>query len=270
MQTDQTGDKSACVEPYLCLTVSEDASSRCAVPLVHETGIQLYFNGHRVLQTQCMACDLELMAVGFFVGEGLLRQRDELQSVQVDITDRSIRVSATVPEERIQHCGSSYRLASGGSRTRVIDAVQEQADTGFRIVSDKRISASDAIRLGTAFNEFEGLYRDTRFVHSAALSDGVHILYHAEDVGRHNAVDKVIGFGFLHGIDFSQAVLLCSGRFSLEMVAKAARVGIPVYVSPAAPSIEAVTLAERIGMCLIGRVRADSAYVYSALHRIAI
>lgn len=264
----QTKTQRTCVENYQCLMVSADTQRSCVVPLVHETCIQLYFNGHPIMKTQCMVCDLEQLAVGFFVGEGLLQQHDELSRVTVDLDDRSVRVTATVPDDRMEHYRTANHLTAGGSKTGVINALQEQMARGMRILSDKRIGTSDAIRIGTSFNQYEGLYRSTRFVHSAALSDGKHILYHAEDVGRHNAVDKVIGFGFLHRIDFGQTVLLCSGRFSLEMVAKAARVGIPVYISPAAPSIEAVTLAERIGMCLIGRVRDNSAYVYSALHRI--
>jgi FdhD protein len=89
-----------------------------------------------------------------------------------------------------------------------------------------------------------------------------------QDVGRHNAVDKVLGHGFMEGLQFGDLVLLCSGRFSLEMVSKVACVGVPIYISPAAPSVEAVELAEHIGMALCGRVKKESANIYSSPWRI--
>ena len=215
-----------------------------------------------------MAHDLEQMAVGFMVCEGLLRLRSELKEVRADAGAGTVNVIADIPPERLQNAAPPTRLASGGGKTGVIDFMQAQVAEGFRITSDKTIDAERVLRLGNEFNGFAGLYRDTKFVHSAALSDGADILCHAEDVGRHNAVDKVIGFGFMHAVDFQQTILLCSGRFSLEMVSKAARMQIPIYVSPAAPSVEAVQLAERIGMCLCGRVQQDGANIYSAAWRI--
>ncbi len=164
--------------------------------------------------------------------------------------------------------GANTRLASGGSKTGVIDLMQEKVTSGFHIASKKTIDAEHVIDLGNEFNAYAGLYRDSRFVHSAALSDGRVILCHCEDVGRHNAVDKVLGYGFMEGLRFGSLVLLCSGRFSLEMVSKVACVGIPIYISPAAPSVEAVEFAERIGMSLCGRVKKESANIYSASWRI--
>lgn len=258
----------ACVAQQECLRISSTAAAAATVALVHEAGIELQINGNRLLKTQCMARDLEQMAVGFMTCEGLLQSRSELSEVRVDCGAGIVNVIADIPAERLQKAGAATRLASGGSKTGVIDFMQEQVAGGFTIASPKTIDAARVLRLGNEFNGFAGLYRDTKFVHSAALSDGQDILCHAEDVGRHNAVDKVVGFGFLHDMDFGQTVLLCSGRFSLEMVSKAARMQIPIYVSPAAPSVEAVQLAERLGMCLCGRVQQDSANIYSASWRI--
>jgi len=261
-------DDSACVARRQCLRISPTGAAAAEVTMIHEAGIELQINGQRLLRTQCMAHDLEQMAVGFMVCEGLLHLRSELKEVRADTGAGMVNVIADIPSERLQKAAAPARLASGGSKTGVIDFMQDEVAGGFRITSEKIIDADRVLRLGNEFNSFAGLYRDTKFVHSAALSDGAGILYHAEDVGRHNAVDKVIGFGFLHKIDFQQIILLCSGRFSLEMVSKAARMQIPIYVSPAAPSVEAVRLAERIGMCLCGRVRQDNAKVYSAAWRI--
>jgi FdhD protein len=215
-----------------------------------------------------MAHEIEQMAVGFMVCEGLLQKRSELKKVTIDPAAGVVNVEVDIPQERLKNVGVHIRLASGGSKTGVIDMIQERINNGFSISSRKTIDAAHVIKLGNTFNAYEGLYRDSRFVHSAALSDGNEIICHSEDVGRHNAVDKVLGYGFMEGLPFDKFVLLCSGRFSLEMVSKVACVGIPIYISPAAPSVQAMQLAERIGMSLCGRVKKDTANIYSASWRI--
>jgi FdhD protein len=258
----------ACVEKRPCLHISKGIPSAAAVTMVRETPVEVRINGHRLIRTQCMAREVEQMAVGFMVCEGILQKRSELLQVEADLATGLVNVIAEIPQERIAAAGSNTRLASGGSKTGVIDLMQEKVRSGFHIPSKKTIDAELVINLGNEFNTYAGLYRDSRFVHSAALSDGSTMLCHCEDVGRHNAVDKVLGYGFMKGLRFDALVLLCSGRFSLEMVSKVACVGIPIYVSPAAPSVEAVELAESIGMALCGRVKKESANIYSAPWRI--
>jgi len=257
-----------CVEKRPCLHISKGTAAASAVTMIHETPVELRVNGHRLIRTQCMAQDIEHMAVGFMVCEGLLQKRSELKQVAADAAAGVVNVVADIPRERITLAGANTRLASGGSKTGVIDFMQGKVNSGFRIVSKKTLDAEHLIELGNEFNTYAGLYRDSRFVHSAALSDGSTMLCHCEDVGRHNAVDKVLGHGFMEGLRFDGLILLCSGRFSLEMVSKVACVGVPIYISPAAPSVEAVEFAESIGMALCGRVKKESANIYSCPWRI--
>lgn len=257
-----------CAKKGSCLYITSDKIDPHTVTMVHEASIEIRLNSAPVIRTQCMADQLEQMAVGFMLCEGLLLKRSELKEVETDLIAGVINVIAEIPGSRLTDLSSHVRLASGGSKTGVIDLMQKKVKNGFVIKSKKTISANTLIELGNRFNSAEGLYRESRFVHSAGLSDGAGILCHCEDVGRHNAVDKALGHGFINEMDFSNLILLCSGRFSLEMVAKVAGVGIPVYISPAAPSAEAVDLAETIGMTLCGRVRKNAAHVYSAYRRV--
>jgi FdhD protein len=257
-----------CVEKRPCLHVSTGKQAAATVTMIHEKPVELRINGHRLIRTQCMCHEVEEMAVGFMVCEGILQKRSELQQVHADLDAGIVDVIGKIPEERIAAAGAHTRLASGGSKTGVIDLMQEKVKNGFRIASKKTIDVEHVIGLGNEFNNYAGLYRDSRFVHSAALSDGKTILCHSEDVGRHNAVDKVLGHGFMKGLQFGDLVLLCSGRFSLEMVSKVACVSVPIYISPAAPSVESVELAECIGMALCGRVKRDSANIYASSWRI--
>jgi FdhD protein len=107
------------------------------------------------------------------------------------------------------------------------------------------------------------LYRESRGIHGAALSDGERLLVVAEDVGRHNAVDKVKGEALLRGIPTADRILLSTGRISSEMLLKAARMGVPVVASRTSPTEMAVALAEQLGVTVCGYVRPDGLNLYA-------
>jgi FdhD protein len=118
------------------------------------------------------------------------------------------------------------------------------------------------------FQERSSLYRLTGCVHSAALSDGASVLAFAEDIGRHNAVDKVIGRCLLEGIAFEGKVMLVSGRLSSEMASKCSRWGIPVVASRTAPTDLALRIAEESGITVVGFLRGDRMNVYTHPERV--
>jgi FdhD protein len=256
------------VEEAACAAITGGVVRPHTAIMIHESVVTVTLNGREVVRTQCLAHELEQMAVGFLLCEGLVQTCEEITGITVDPQRGGVHVTADVAPERLQRIGARTRLAAGGGRMAVIDRAAQNAARGVRCASDMTMTPGQVLALGNRFNNYAGLYQDSRFVHSAALSDGEDILCFSEDVGRHNAIDKVLGSAFQNGDSLSQRVLLCSGRFSLEMVSKAARVGIPIYISPAAASIEAMQLAEHIGMTLCGRLRHDGAILYSAAWRI--
>jgi FdhD protein len=111
-------------------------------------------------------------------------------------------------------------------------------------------------------------YRESRGIHTAALAEGESLLVVAEDVGRHNAVDKVCGEAMLRGISTAGRILVATGRISSEMLRKAAHMGVPIVVSRTSATTMSIDLAKRLGLTLIGYVRGDSCYVYSLPERI--
>jgi FdhD protein len=106
-------------------------------------------------------------------------------------------------------------------------------------------------------------YRASRGIHGAALGDGERLLVVAEDVGRHNAVDKVKGEALLRGIPTEDRILLSTGRISSEMLLKASRMAVPVVASRTSPTEMAVALAEQLGITVVGYLRGDSLNVYA-------
>jgi len=129
----------------------------------------------------------------------------------------------------------------------------------------------DAERLKALFKVFQKaseLYQMTGCVHSAALSDEGEIICLAEDIGRHNAVDKAIGYALLENIPFGGKIMLASGRLSSEIVSKCARWGIPMVASRTSPTSLALDIAETSGVTVVGFVRADRFNVYTHPHRV--
>jgi FdhD protein len=137
-----------------------------------------------------------------------------------------------------------------------------------RIEDPFTIPADTLKALFRVFQKASDLYQLTGCVHSAGLSDGERMLCLAEDIGRHNAVDKVIGYALLEDIAFSGKIMLASGRLSSEIVSKCAKWGIPMVASRTSPTSLALEIAEKCGVTVAGFVRADRFNVYTSPERI--
>ena len=114
------------------------------------------------------------------------------------------------------------------------------------------------------------LFRLTGGLHSAALCSAEKILYFCEDIGRHNAVDKLVGLCLKHEISLTDKVLVSSGRISSEILVKAAKLGIPILISRAAPTSLSIELAESLGITLIGFVRGRRCNIYTHQERVLV
>ncbi|MEJ2696027.1 MAG: formate dehydrogenase accessory sulfurtransferase FdhD [Candidatus Sulfobium sp.] len=226
-----------------------------------EKKVRISVNGRHALSLYCTPLMVREFVVGVIHNEGLINGEWCAERVSIEYDDD---IMVDVP--------SSGRLSEG---ERIITSgcaggVSMGAEPPG-IISDNTTFEAEIVR--NTFGEFqkksEG-YRATGGVHSAALTDGLHILAFAEDIGRHNAVDKVIGYCLLENIPFRGKIMLASGRLSSEIVSKCARCRIPVIVSRAAPTSLAVKIAESSGLTLIGFVRGNRMNVYAGKHRIIL
>jgi FdhD protein len=229
-----------------------------------ETPVSLTVNGQVWLTFMCTPVHLEAMAVGFLYNENIIETMNEVEDVRVcehgDNVDVWLNRSVEQP--------TSWRRTSGC--TGGVTAVDALARVDISFNGDQTRVQPDAVgHLVEQFFEAQTLYRKTGGVHSSALSDGEKIVVIADDIGRHNTLDKISGLCLLNGISPETRILITTGRISSEMLQKAARMSSPILISRTSPSSLSIEMAERYGITLIGYARRHRFSVYSNPQRVS-
>ncbi len=234
-----------------------------------ELPIRLVLNGEPLVTLLCTPSELEELAIGFLLSEGLLRSRAAITKLDVDERETTVRIELTGLPPDFSRLFEKRTISSGCGKG--VTFTQYRMDTDDRIkVKEPLMTLDDVRRLLKNFRDISALYLETGGVHSAALSDGREILFFSEDIGRHNAVDKLIGKAFLKSVSVENKILLTSGRVTSEIMTKAGRNRFPVLVSRAAPSCMAISYAEDMGITLIGFARGDRMNIYTWPKRIKL
>ena len=145
----------------------------------------------------------------------------------------------------------------------ILDALDFQG-----VSADTRVSAQSIIQLTNEVQSMSDLFRSTGGAHAAALCEGDRVLVFKEDIGRHNAVDKVFGECLIKDVETDGKIFLTSGRISSEILLKTVRRGIAIVASRSAPTSLAVQFAEKAGIALVGFVRGRRMNIYSNAYRI--
>jgi len=228
-----------------------------------ETPVSLTVNGQVWLTFMCTPVHLEAMAVGFLYNEGIIESMDEVENVHVcehgDNVDVWLNRSVEQP--------TSWRRTSGC--TGGVTAVDLLAKPNVSFENHKSNFPPEKIgHLVEMLFESQELYRETGGVHTSALSDGEKIIISAEDIGRHNTLDKIAGLCVMNNIFPETRILITTGRISSEMLQKAARMKVPVLISRTSPSSLSIEMAERYGITLIGYARKHRFNVYSNSQRV--
>jgi FdhD protein len=220
---------------------------------VEEVAVWLEINGRPMVTWMCTPDLLEELAIGWLHGEGYI---DSIDQVRLRPCATDLGFWATVPEERIAMVEAEGRrpvLASGCGAVSTF-----LADPSTVMARPARGEVPDLEQLRALFKSLFARgerYKDTGGIHAAALvdADSSSLIAHAEDIGRHNAVDKSLGAALLARRPIAGLGLLVTGRISAELAFKAARAGLSYVATPSVPSTLAVEIARRSGMVLVGR-----------------
>jgi FdhD protein len=230
---------------------------------VDETPVWLEVNGESAVTWMCTPDQLPELVVGWLFGEGYIDARADLISLRP--CAKELGFWAEVPRDR-------YETVEGTERRRVLASGCGAVTTILGSLSSVPRRATpphipDLAQTRRLFKELfaQGtLYQETGGIHAAALTDGASLLVHAEDIGRHNAVDKVLGAMIMAGRRPDDLMLLVTGRISGELAFKAARARLSVVATPSVPSSLAVEIAQAAGMALIGRAVSGEPQVWMA------
>ncbi len=238
------------------LRVKGERADEVTGEVVREQPLALVVNGERFVTLLCSPIGLEALVVGYLWMEKVIADTAEIRSLEVSPVDGRAEVTlagpVTLPTERILTSG-----CGGGITFRIDHRLFPRLVSTLR-VRPPQLAAGMKALFGAAVH-----YQRSRGIHGAALFDGEQLLVVAEDVGRHNAVDKVKGEALLRGIPTEDRVLLSTGRISSEMLLKAARMGVPLVASRTSPTEMAVALAEQLGVTVCGYVRPDGLNLYA-------
>ncbi|MCP1659735.1 formate dehydrogenase accessory sulfurtransferase FdhD [Neisseria perflava] len=233
--------------------------------LAEETAVALVYNGITHVVLMATPQDLAELALGFSLSEGILHHASELYDIEVQPACDGIEVQMEIASARFQALKERRRNMTGrtGCGLCGIDSLAAVKPNLSPVARHRRFSITEIQTALADFDHHQPLRKSVGSVHGVAwVADGK-ITAAFEDVGRHNALDKLIGFGTRHQIDWQQGFLLISSRASYEMVAKAAAAGIGCIVAVSAPTALAVRLAEQAGMTLIGFAKPQKFNVYS-------
>ena len=232
-----------------------------------ELPIRLIVNNEQLVTLLCTPAELEELAVGFLLSEGLLSKKESIQKLEIVEKEAAVRVElADIPPD-FGKMFEKRTISSGCGKGITFTSYRSGSDRRIE-VKGHMVSVDEIRKLLNTFRSISKLYLETGGVHSAGLSDGKEILFFSEDIGRHNAVDKLIGKAFLRSIPVENKILITSGRVTSEIMTKAGRNRFPVLISRAAPSCMAISYAEDMGITLIGFARGERMNIYSWPNRI--
>jgi FdhD protein len=224
--------------------------------VVREQPLTVYVNGERFLTLLCTPLKLDALVLGYLWMEKVIGGLEDVTALTVSEVDGRADVTltrpVTLPTERILTSG-----CGGGITFRIDPRLFTRLDSPLRVRP-----ANLAARMKDLYGEAVQ-YQASRGIHGAALADPDRLLVVAEDVGRHNAVDKLKGEALLRNLPTTDRLLLSTGRISSEMLLKAARMGVPLVASHTSPTEMAVALAEQLGITVVGYVRPDSLNLYT-------
>ena len=233
--------------------------------VVQEFPLKLIVNHREVATLICSPHDLKFLAAGFLRLQGFVRTVDDFLMLSVcnDFGIANVDIRGDVPDKLqpvlTSGCGAGISFTLG-QQTKNMPA---QCGT-----SQQTYLPSEIFGMMEQLARLAENYKCHGGIHSAAVGDGTSILLYAEDLGRHNTLDRIAGEALLKGIDLSGTMLVTSGRVSTELAAKAAMLGISMIASRTSPTNMAVKMCEEAGIVLIGYVRGGRFTIYTCPERI--
>ena len=241
------------VEKFPILRLTKEGRDSIEEAVAREFPVTIILNDQELVTLLCSPKNLEYLAVGFLSSEGFLKSKDEIKKIIVDDQRGVVRLETVEDKGFDQEVLFKRIISSGCGRGASFYSAADAASQ--KVKSQMKISADEVFTLVNEFQHGSEVYLATHGVHSAALCDKKSILVFNEDIGRHNAIDKIFGKCLLEDIPTKDRVVITSGRITSEILHKVAKKGIPIIISISVPTNLGMRIADNLGITLIGSVK---------------
>ncbi|MDD5038474.1 MAG: formate dehydrogenase accessory sulfurtransferase FdhD [Dehalococcoidales bacterium] len=256
------------VEFFPILRLTGENSSHIEETVTRETPLTIILNNQELITLLCSPKELKYLAIGFLSSEGLLESKDEIKKILVDDTRGIVRVETTGGKEVKEDVLFKRVISSGCGRGASFYKTADIASQ--KVEAQMHMSADEISALVKQFQHNSQLYLATGAVHSAALCDRENMLVFSEDIGRHNAIDKIFGKCLLENMPTKDRAVITTGRVTSEILHKVVKRNIPIIISISRPTNLGVRIADALGITLIGSVRGKRMNVYTGEWRIEL
>ncbi len=227
--------------------------------VVREFPLKIHINGKEIVTLACSPEYLDELAVGYLFSEGIIGDKVEIKDMQIQNDLVVVTLMKSLKAPIMNH----HVITSGCGRSNLNGAGLNKVRSKLKVMHNM------IYQLSIDLSKYSKVFQDTGGVHGALLTDrNESFQIFREDIGRHNAVDKIIGYQVLNQMTSEDKILVISGRVSSEMILKTARLQIPILVSRSAPTDQAIRLAYGLGITLIGFVRGRRMNIYTHSWRI--
>lgn len=248
------------------LTGFDATGQEISIPVVCEVPLTIFLNRQEIVTAMTLGDQPQALAVGFLRNQNMLLPHDEITSIDYD-EELSVVVVRTARETDYEAKLQKKVQTSGCAQGTIYGDIMEEFES-ITLQSDMQVKASELYALSAAINAIPSLYLKAGAIHGCALADKQTPIIYVEDIGRHNAVDKIAGHLFLKGETAHDMIFYTTGRLTTEMVIKTVLMGAPVLVSRSGFTAAGVALAKQAGLTLIGRMRGARFTVLSGAERV--
>jgi len=234
--------------------------------VIEEVPFTINIGRKELVTLLCTPSDLKDLAIGFLFTSALIKKIKDIKKIVINQEQWVADIDLAAADIDLVF---KRLYTSGCGRGILFYSAQDLLNRG-KLTSDFKIPSAKIISLMVEFQRMSEVYHKTGGAHSAAIADSKGIIVFKEDIGRHNAIDKVIGRSLAESLDFKDKILITSGRISSEVLLKVQKCRMPVIVSKSAPTNQAVKLAREMAITLVGFARGDRMNVYSTEERIKL
>lgn len=244
--------------------VHNDLQENISDSIIEEISLDIFVNYEFYASLMCTPIEVRELAIGFLFSEGIISSIDSIINIEEKYENR---ICILLDHEIEVDDNNARAITSGCGNGSVHIKSLEECSVKF-IDNNCKFESYNILKLMKEFNNKSELFKITGGVHSCCICSDNNLLIFSEDIGRHNALDKVIGKALMNNIHLDDKLVMTTGRISSDIVIKVAKAGIQTIISHSAPTTLALSLAKAANITLIGFARGSRMNIYSNSHRI--